>query len=88
MSNKITMDMLEDLNKALIISNSGIRLDSLGLDTIKGRCVKIKLKDDVYIRKAIIHPNDFFYEMIDTYFNGENITVIFNDDYSVFWAKK
>lgn len=83
MNKIITMDMLRELNDVLIISRSALRLEYDGSSKI----VTIKLKNDAFISNAIVNPNEFFYEMIDTYFKGENIELLFNNTSTMFWAK-
>lgn len=78
---EITMDMLDDLNKALIISCSNIRLK------LQGTSVHVKLEDSIYIDSSIINLNDLFYKMIDTYFDGEDIKIQYNNTGTIFWAK-
>lgn len=82
---QITEDMLKQFNE------SALKLHPLQLVMEDGPavgCVKIQLKLDPFIDSSIINPSEYFYDLLNNYFEQVyEIELNFNNTGTVFWSK-
>lgn len=82
---QITEDMLTQFNEQVIKIHP---IELVMEDGPAVGCVKIQLKHNPFIESSIINPSEYFYGLLNNYFEQVyGIKLNFNNTVTVFWSK-
>lgn len=82
---QITEDMLTQFNEQVLKIHP---IELVMEDGPAAGCVKIQLKHNPFIESSIINPSEYFYGLLNNYFEQVyEIELNFNNTGTVFWSK-
>lgn len=82
---QITEDMLTQFNEQVLKIHP---IELVMEDGPAAGCVKIQLKHNPFIESSIINPSEYFYGLLNNYFEQVyGIKLNFNNTGTVFWSK-
>lgn len=82
---QITEDMLTQFNEQVLKIHP---IELVMEDGPAAGCVKIQLKHNSFIESSIINPSEYFYGLLNNYFEQVyGIKLNFNNTGTVFWSK-
>lgn len=81
--NQITNGMKSGINSLLDLAGSPLKI-IYNEDFHGFQIVLVNSKD---LKSYIVNPSDDVYNMIENFFEGENIQLRYNADRSIFWSK-
>lgn len=82
---QITEDMLTQFNEQVLKIHP---IELVMEDGPAAGCVKIQLKHNPFIESSIINPSEYFYGLLNNYFElVYGIKLNFNNTGTVFWSK-
>lgn len=83
---QITEDMLKQFNEQVLKIHP---IELVMEDGPAVGCVKIQLKPNPFIESSIINPSEYFYGLLNNYFEQVyEIKLNFNNTGTVFWSKQ
>lgn len=82
---QISEDMLTQFNEQVLKIHP---IELVMEDGPAAGCVKIQLKHNPFIESSIINPSEYFYGLLNNYFEQVyGIKLNFNNTGTVFWSK-
>lgn len=82
---QITEDMLKQFNEQVLKIHP---IELVMEDGPAVGCVNIQLKHDSFIESSTINPSEYFYDLLNNYFEQVyEIELNFNNTGTVFWSK-